>query len=127
MLQRATAVYFGIVFVVAFGLGVLRVLVFAPALGQLSAVGIEILVLLVLFWGVAGWALRRRPLPFRGRLAMGGMAFALLMAAEAGLAMLFGQTFAMFLTAMTTPAGLLGLSGQIGFAIIPALRGQLTG
>jgi len=63
----------------------------------------------------------------RGRLAMGGLAFAMLMAAESGLAPASGQSLAGFVAAMATPAGALGLAGQIGFAIVPALRGQVRG
>jgi len=127
MLWRATGTYFGIVFAAAVGLGVLRVLVLAPALGPLAAVAVEVPVVLALSWAVAGRVLRRWPLRMRGRRATGGGAFALLMAAEAGLALLSGQTLAQFAAAMATPAGALGLAGQIGFAILPALRGHATG
>ena len=33
-----------------------------------------------------------------------------------------GQTLRAFAQAMTTPAGALGLVGQVGFAVLPALR-----
>ena len=123
---RAAAVYFGIVFAAAFAFGVLRMLVLTPLAGPLPAVMIEVPLVLVLglglAWAVAGVVLRRWPLRLPGRVAMGGLAFALLMAAEAGLVLLFGQSPARFVDAMATPAGALGLAGQIGFAILPALR-----
>lgn len=122
ILVRAAAVYFGVVFAAAFALGVLRVLVLAPALGPLAAVAVEVPVVLALSWEVAGRVLRRWPLALPGRVAMGGLAFALLMGAEAGLALAPGQTLAGFVAAMATPAGAVGLAGQIGFAILPALR-----
>lgn len=53
---------------------------------------------------------------------MGAAAFVILIACGAGLALAFGQSPADFLAAMATPAGALGLAGQIGFALIPLLR-----
>jgi hypothetical protein len=122
-------VYVATVFAAAFGLGTLRVLLVAPRLGELAAVTLEVPVVLGLSWLVAGRVLRRWPLPRPGqRLAMGGLAFALLMLAETVLGItLFGRTPAGILAAMATLPGLVGLAGQIGFALIPALRGQPSG
>ena len=53
---------------------------------------------------------------------MAGLAFTVLMLMELATALAFGQTVAQFLSAMTTPAGALGLAGQIGFALIPLFR-----
>ena len=53
---------------------------------------------------------------------MGGFAFVLLMLAEAALGFLLtGQGVAGWPAAMSTPAGLAGLAGQILFALIPLL------
>lgn len=120
---RPAALYFAIVFAAAFVLGLLRVALLAPRMGELAAVALELPFVLGLSWIVAGVVLRRRPLPGGQRLAMGATAFALLMLAELGLALLLGQTAEQFFRAMGTPAGMLGLAGQIGFAVIPALRG----
>ena len=122
-------VYVATVFAAAFVLGALRVLVVAPRLGELAAVALEVPVVLGLSWLVAGRVLRRWPLPRQGqRLAMGGLAFALLMLAETVLGLtLFGRTTAGILAAMDTLPGLVGLAGQIGFALVPALRGQPRG
>ena len=122
-------VYLSTVFAAAFALGVLRVLLVAPRLGELAAVALEVPVVLGLSWLVAGRVLRRWPLPRQGqRLAMGGLAFALLMLAETILGItLFGRTMAGILAAMATLPGLVGLAGQIGFALVPALRGQPRG
>ena len=122
-------VYVATVFAAAFGLGTLRVLLVAPRLGELAAVTLEVPVVLGLSWLVAGRVLRRWPLPRPGqRLAMGGLAFALLMLAETVLGItLFGRTPAGILAAMATLPGLVGLAGQIGFALIPALLGQPSG
>jgi hypothetical protein len=114
--------YLAPVFALAFGLGVLRSLWLAPALGALPAVALEVPVVLAWSWAVAGRVLRRWPLPRRGRLAMGALAFGLLILAEAGLALATGQTLRGFLAAMATPHGALGLAGQLVFATLPALR-----
>lgn len=110
------------VFALAFALGALRVTLIAPATGPLLAVALEVPLVLVLSWLVAGRVLTRWPLPPAQRPALAVLAFALLMLLEGLTALAFGQTPAQFLAAMTTPAGALGLAGQIGFAVIPALR-----
>jgi imidazolonepropionase-like amidohydrolase len=55
-------------------------------------------------------------------MAIVHLSFALLMALELATALAFGQSPAQFLSAITTPAGALGLAGQIGFAVIPLFR-----
>lgn len=122
VVARAALAYFAPVFAAAFLLGILRLYVVIPLTGPLFAVALEVPIILALSWLVAGRVLRRRPLALPGRLALGAFAFALLMLAELALATAFGQTPADFLAAMTSPHGALGLAGQIGFAVIPALR-----
>lgn len=108
------------VFAVAFLLGALRVTLIAPQTGPLIAVAIEVPVVLALSWHVAGRVLTRWPQVHR--LAMAAVAFTLLMLLELATALAFGQTPAQFVAAMTTPAGALGLAGQIGFGLIPLVR-----
>lgn len=116
------------VFAGAFVLGVLRVTVVAPALGETAAVALELPLVLALSWVVAGRVLRRWPvMPGRGRLAMGAIAFALLMLAEAVLSWALGTAPTAFLRAMATPAGALGLAGQMMFALVPWLHGRQAG
>ncbi len=114
--------YLAPVLALAFVLGVLRTLWIAPRIGALMAVAVEVPLLLLWSWTVVGRVLRRWPLPLRDRTAMGALAFALLMLAEAGLALATGQTLGGFLGGMVTPAGALGLAGQLAFAALPALR-----
>jgi hypothetical protein len=122
-LLKAALSYFAVVFAAAFGLGVLRVTVIVPRVGELAAVTSELPIVLCLSWIVAGRVLARWPQALPGRIAMGTLAFAVLMTAEYALAVLvFGQSPAAYLAALAEPSGLLGLAGQIGFAIIPALR-----
>lgn len=108
------------VFVAGFALGALRVLWLGPAVGELVAVALELPVMLAVSWVAAGAVLRRWPV--ERRLAMGGLAFAVLMACEAGLALALGETPGGFALHLATAPGLLGLAGQVGFAVIPRVR-----
>lgn len=123
---RPALAYFTAIFALAFGLGVLRQTIVAPALGEMLAVAAELPVVLVASWWWAGRVLRRWPLPRAvQRLAMGAVAFAILMAAELALAMsLGGQDARSWLSSRVQPAGALGLAGQALFALIPWLRGS---
>lgn len=121
--------YFGIVFTLAFVLGVARVLVIAPRIGATGAVLLEVPIVLAASWLVARHLLRNRPFGTTERLAVGAIAFALLMASEALLATaMLGQTLGEWAAAVATPLGLIGLAGQLGFAAIPLLvpRGRTT-
>jgi hypothetical protein len=123
MVWRAAIVYFAVVFAAAFVLGVVRVLVVTPNVGALAAVALEVPIVLALSWLVAGRILRRWPMQLHRRVAMGTLAFVILMLAEGVLSgLLFGQTARDFAGAMGTLPGAVGLAGQIGFAVIPVLR-----
>jgi hypothetical protein len=119
---RSGAAYFAIVFLVGFILGGLRTLVVAPRLGETLAVLLEAPVMLALSWFVAIWCVRRftvsaTPL---ARLAMGGVAFALLMTAELGVSLVvFHRSVAQHLAAYRSTAGAAGLAAQVAFACIP--------
>ena len=120
MVIFATALlYFGIVFALAFALGVARVLVVAPAIGPAAAVFLEVPIVLAASWLVARWLLRDRNFQLPQRLAVGGIAFALLMASEALLAaLMFGQSLSQWIAAVLTPLGLFGLAGQLGLLLL---------
>ena len=120
---RAGSLYFAIVFAAAFAMGIVRTLVLAPRIGPFLAVAIEVPIILALSWVVAGRVLRRIPLTGTdARLAMGAIAFALLMVAELALTLALGGTPAGFIAAMGTAAGALGLAGQVAFGMIPVFR-----
>lgn len=119
---KAAFAYTLSVFVFAFVIGALRVTFIAPGTGPLIAVALEVPLVLALSWIVADRVLARWPLVQAQRVAMALLSFALLMVLEFLTALAFGQTSAQFLSAMTTPAGALGLAGQIGFALIPLFR-----
>ena len=122
---RAGSVYFAIVFAAGFLLGTLRVFVLVPRLGETAAVLVELPVMLALCW----FASRRIVAAFdvgpraSARLAMGGLAFALLMSLEVGLSLLvFRQSLTEFLAHYAAPAGLAGLAAQALFGLIPLLQ-----
>lgn len=110
------------VFAAGFVLGTVRVLWLGPMVGELSAVAMELPVMLAISWFAAGAVLRRWPVAGIDRLAMGTIAFVILMGCEAGLSVIFGQTLGDFARHLATAPGALGLAGQIGFALIPWVR-----
>lgn len=126
---RAGALYFLILFACGILLGTIRTLILAPAVGPMTAVALELPVMLGLSWIVAGRLTRGHPAlaDARARLVMGGLALVLLVVAEFALAgVAFGQPPGTYLATLATPHGALGLAGQLGFGLIPWLR-KLTG
>jgi hypothetical protein len=116
--------YFSIVFAAGFVLGAARTLWLAPAVGATAATLIELPVILAVSWAACLFVLRRLKVKARAgdRILMGSSAFALLIGAEIALGLgLMNRTFAEQVQAMTAPAGLIGLAGQILFAVFPAL------
>ena len=113
--------YFAGVFAVAFALGTVRTLWLAPAIGALAAVGIEVPIVWAVSWWWGRRLLARQTLALAGRAVMGASAFLWLMLAEFGLAQAFGQAPGVYLASFFTPAGLLGLAGQLGFAALPLI------
>jgi hypothetical protein len=121
---RAGSAYFAVVFAAGFVLGVLRTLVFAPAIGRLAAVALELPLILAVAVMASGVIVRRVGVEaaVAPRLVMGGVAFGLLMLAEYALsALMFGRSPATHLALYARPEQLLGLAGQVAFALLPAL------
>ena len=124
---RASLLYVGIVFSAGFVLGTLRTLVLEPRLGPTLATMLELPLILSVAWWACRIVLRRSTgLERRSRrLAMGWIAFGILLAAEFGLAVLaFGRSPAEQLYAYGRPAEALGLLGQVAFALFPAIQVQ---
>lgn len=124
----AGCVYFLVVFAAGFLMGTLRVLLIGPAVGETGAVLLEIPIMLAIAWFVSGRAIAWFAVPARlwPRLAMGGMAFALLMLAEIGVSVLaFQRTLVEHFQAYLAAPALIGLAGQIALALFPAA--QLSG
>ena len=121
-LVAAATYYVVTVFVIGFALGTVRTLFLTPRLGPFVAVSIELPFMLCASALVARALVRRRRLNrWRDRAALGAMAFVMLMIIEASFARLFGISLAGWFASLGTPAGLLGLAGQLGFAAMPAL------
>lgn len=124
----ATA-YWGIVFALGFVLGTLRVLWVIPRVGLIPATLLELPIILAASWFAARWILRRFAIKSqREALTLGMLAFVLLMAAECALAAaLVGQTPVQWLADLARPHALLGLAGQVAFALMPWWRARGIG
>ncbi|OAE99916.1 hypothetical protein AYJ54_32020 [Bradyrhizobium centrolobii] len=119
------AAYFAIVFAAGFALGVLRVLVLLPSLGETVAVLLEMPVILTSAWLACRWIITRFGVPKKGTagLIMGGLAFALLMTAEFLLATLgLERTVSEQLIRYGRVPELRGLAGQLLFAAFPNIQ-----
>lgn len=127
-MKRALAaggLYFLLIFLLGMVLGTLRILLLEPRLGAIPSVLLELPFMLAASWHVCGWLIRYVAVPAAAssRLAMGATAFMLLMAAELGLSLFaVGGTVAGHFAAYRGGAPLIGLLGQIAFALFPLLR-----
>lgn len=117
--------YFGCVFAVGFALGVVRTVFIVPLLGDTFAVAVEVPIILAVAWIVSRWLTQRFEVSARllPRAVMGATAFILLMAGEASLSMLLaGRSLAEHLQLYREASHILGLVGQIAFALFPVLQ-----
>jgi hypothetical protein len=122
---KAGATYFAIVYFFGFMLGTVRVLLLAPRIGEVSAVLLETPIVLAASWIACRWCTGRFVVPHEAgpRLAMGGVAFALLIVGEVGVSMLaFGRSWGDTVAATLSPSGLIGLSAQAIFALLPLVQ-----
>ncbi len=122
---RAGAAYFALVFLVGFVLGILRVMIAIPRWGELIGTLIELPVILTACWLICGWVLSRFKVAERwpARVLMGAVAFALLMLAELLLSLtLLGQSIDVHFAGYLTLLGMLGLTGQVLFALFPLFK-----
>jgi hypothetical protein len=121
----AGTAYVAAVFAAGFALGVLRTLALAPLLGELGAVLVELPVILTIAWLVCTRILRRWPLSPPAAAAMGTIAFALLMLAEAGLStLLAGRSLTEHLALYAQLPHRVGLAGQLAFALFPWMQAR---
>ncbi len=121
----AGGLYFAVVFAVAFCLGVIRSLWIEPRLGAVSAVLAEAPVLLVLSWVACRRLVAHLQVPARiaQRAAMGAVALAVLLVAEAGVSVLLaGRTLEQHLALYREAAPRLGLAAQVLFALFPLIQ-----
>ena len=116
--------YFAIVFALAFAMGIFRTLIVAPRIGRTAAVLIEVPLILVASWFVARRLLRDRAFSLSQRAAMGLIAFGLTLISEAALSSIMrGQGVLEWAATVATPLGLVGLTGQLGFGLMPIVAG----
>lgn len=118
---RAALLYLAVIFTLAFAFGAFRVSWLAPRIGDVAAVLIEVPLILI-----ASYVAARAIMPRFGirngvaALTMGALAFALLLMLECALAVLaFGQSATAWAAALATLPGMIGLLGQLGFALMP--------
>lgn len=119
---RAGFAYFAVVFAAGFVLGTVRVLILAPAVGELTAVAIEAPVILAISWFVCAVLVARMAPPptVADRAIMGASAFVFLITAEIVLTVtVFDGAARDVIEGWITTAGALGLAGQIAFALFP--------
>ena len=92
----------------------------APIIGELAAVALEIPVLLLACVVLARRLVRRCQIAgWRSCATMGATSLAVLFACELGLAVIIGRTLAEWQASLATPAGALGLTGQLAFGLLP--------
>jgi hypothetical protein len=121
----AAFTYFALVYALGFLLGALRVLVVIPQLGAVLAVMLEAPILLAASWWICAWLVERRRVPpnIGSRLAMGAIAFTVLMLFEFGLGLVgFGRSIAAQLAAYRETSAQLGLLAQVAFAAFPLIQ-----
>ena len=117
--------YFAAVFAAGFGLGVLRTTFLTPWVGRPIAVALELPVILGISWWVSGRILRRAPMTRAEAMAMGAVAFALLMLGEALVStQLMGRSLPEHFALYARPTQWMGLAGQIAFALFPLARAR---
>ncbi len=122
---RAGFLYFALVFAVGFVLGTIRTYLLSPVLGETFALLVELPAILAVAWIASRAAISRFGVPreIRTGLAMGAVAFALLLAADALVDMvLAGRGLAEHFRAYEFAPGLLGLGAQVLFALFPTLQ-----
>lgn len=117
--------YFGVVFAAGFTLGILRVFVLAPKLGESIAVLVELPIILAVSWVACRWLIARFGVrtALTDRMVMGGLAISVLLGAEIGVSVLgFGRALSAHVAQYQQLPALLGLAGQCLFALFPVIQ-----
>lgn len=119
--------YFGAVFALGLILGALRALYVVPEFGQSLAVAIELPFILIFAWFACHWLMIKCKVEtWQQRVAMAGVAFVLLLAAEWVTRFLFNRVILgdnalpPFVATLTFADGL-GIAGQVAFGLLPLI------
>jgi hypothetical protein len=126
---KAAVAYFSIVFAIGFAMGIVRVVVTAPVLGETWATIGELPVMLAASWIACKRVMERWKIPptATARLATGGLAFAFLIGAEFALgAAALGRTLPQMFASYRQTGPLLGLIAQILFGLLPQIQAART-
>ncbi len=113
------------VFAIGFGLGIVRTLFLLPFMPQEWAIMIELPVILTFSWLLCGRSVQKMQVSDKlfDRALMGTVALLFLICAELALWLLISsQPIASFFSRYGTPAGFIGLGGQLLFALFPLLK-----
>lgn len=124
----ASALYFGLVFGAGFALGVLRTLFLEPRMGTRRAELLEMPFMLVITVLAARWTMTRLAVPSSvlARLAIGGIALLLMLAAEFGLVLrLRHLSIRQYLASRDPVSGTAYYLMLVVFAIMPLLVAKL--
>ena len=122
---RAALAYFAIVLGTGFVLGMFRVPILVPRIGERWAELVEMPIMAVVIFLAAGYILRRFPeIAFPSRsLAAGFLALVMVVAAELGLAVLLqNQTLHEYIGSRDIVSGSVYIALLIVFALTPRLR-----
>ena len=121
---KAGLCYFALTFGAGFLLGPLRILLLEPRVGARAAELAELPVMIVVMWLAARWTIRRFrvPLSAASRLAMGALAFALLVAAEFCVVMpLRGLTLEQYFATRDPVSGTAYYASLVLLALMPLI------
>jgi hypothetical protein len=123
---KAGLCYFALTFGAGFLLGPLRILLLVPRVGTRAAELAELPVMIVVMWLAARWTIRRFHVPSStaSRLAMGTLAFALLLAAEFSLVLpLRGLTLEQYFATRDPVSGTAYYASLVLLALMPLIAG----
>jgi hypothetical protein len=121
---KAGALYFALVFSAGFALGTMRVLVLVPRLGVRAAELLELPLMLAVSFLSARWVVRRMRVScgVHARLRVGGLALALLLAAEFTLVLgLQGLSLGEYLASRDPLSGAAYYIALVLFGLMPLL------
>ncbi len=125
IIVKSGFLYFLGIFALGFVLGTIRTLVLVPRIGALYGVLLEIPIMLTVSWFFSIRLISRCSIPkdLKSLLFFGEWGFFLLIITETLFAVyIFGQSWSEYLDGLQTLPGLLGLTAQFIFGIIPVFH-----